>query len=450
MNKQKKLLVMLAALVLVSAVTVVVVRREETKEKIKNTPATVLEWSDISAVSWSYEGNSYAFQKTDDTWVYPEDTAFPVDQEKMEDLLEQFEDLGAAFTIEDVEDYGQYGLEKPSCTITLTQGEETVTLELGDYSKMDAQRYASLGDSNVYLLSHDPVEDFDIGLSDLIQQDQVPELLNVEAITLSGDQTDSFRKTEGQSLCREDEYFRDSDGGPLDTDLTVNYLKTLESLDFTDYVTYKATEEDLRDCYLDTPAQTVAVTYRPEEGEEAATFTLHLGKAPDESEEKPGQAYARVGDSPILYKISESLYQALTACGYDDLRHQHLFTGDFALAQELTVTLEGSTRVFTYEQQEDQEKAAWYLGEEEADLTAIQTALENLTAETFTQEAPTGKEELSLTVTLDQEGENTLTLTFYRQDGTTMLAQANGKTLCTLPRSQVVTLTEAFNAILLG
>ena len=449
MNKQKKLLAMLAALVLVSAVTVVVVRREETKEKIKNTPATILEWSDITAVSWSYDGNSYAFQKTDDTWVYPEDTAFPVNQEKMKELLSQFEDLGAAFTIEDVEDYGQYGLEKPSCTITLTQGEETRTLELGDYSKMDAQRYASLGDGNVYLLSHDPVEDFDIGLSDLIQQDQVPAFAEVEAITLTGDQTDEFRKTQGQSLCREDEYFRDSDSGPLDTDLTENYLKTLENFSLTDYVTYKATEEDLKNCYLDTPAQTVTVTYRPEEGEEAATFTLHLGKAPDESEEEPGQAYARVGDSPILYKISESQYEALTACGYDDLRHQNLFTGDFSLAKELTVTLEGSTRVFTYEEQ-DHEEPAWYLGEEQVDLTDIQTALENLTAEAFTQEAPTGKEELSLTVKLDQEGENTLTLTFYRQDGTTVLAQANGKSLCTLPRAQVVTLTESFNAILLG
>lgn len=449
MNKQKKLLVMLAALVLVSAVTVVVVRREETKEKIKNTPATILEWSDISAVSWSYEGNSYAFQKNDDTWVYPEDTAFPVDQEKIEELLAQFEDLGAAFTIEDVEGYGQYGLEKPSCTITLTQGEETRTLELGDYSKMDAQRYASLGDGNVYLLSHDPVEDFDVGLSDLTQQDQVPAFAEVEAITLTGDQTGVFRKTQGQSLCQEDEYFRDSDGGPLDTDLTENYLYTLENFSLTDYVTYKATEEDLKNCYLDAPAQTVTVTYKPEEGDTAQEFTLHLGKAPDESEEEPGQAYARVGDSPILYKISESQYQALTACGYDDLRHQNLFTGDFSLAKELTVTLEGSTRVFTYEEQ-DQEEPAWYLGEEQVDLKDIQTALKNLTAETFTTEAPTGKEELSLTVKLDQEGENTLTLTFYRQDGTTVLAQANGKTLCTLPRSQVVTLTESFNAILLG
>lgn len=61
--------------------------------------------------------------------------------------------------------------------------------------------------------------------------------------------------------------------------MTENYLKTIESLSLTDYVTYKATEEDLKNCYLDAPAQTVTVTYRPEEGDTAQEFTLHLGKA---------------------------------------------------------------------------------------------------------------------------------------------------------------------------
>ena len=45
MNRQKKLLLLLAVLVLASAVTLVVVKREEKKEIIKNTPASVLEWS---------------------------------------------------------------------------------------------------------------------------------------------------------------------------------------------------------------------------------------------------------------------------------------------------------------------------------------------------------------------------------------------------------------------
>ena len=100
MKRQKKLLLLLGLLVIVSAVTLGVMKQEEHKEKIKNTPATVLEMKDIDSVSWDYNDASYAFRKEDGTWVYDADTAFPVDPEKMDDLLSQFASLGAAFTIE--------------------------------------------------------------------------------------------------------------------------------------------------------------------------------------------------------------------------------------------------------------------------------------------------------------------------------------------------------------
>lgn len=453
MNRQKKLLLLLAVLVLASAVTLVVVKREEKKEVIKNTPATILEWTDIDSVSWEYEDTSLAFQKQDDAWVYPADEAFPVDQEKMEALLEQFSDLGAAFTIEEVEDYGQYGLTNPICTITLTQGEETVELKLGDYSQMDSQRYASLGDGNVYLLSHDPLDEFDTDLSGLIQNDQVPDLETVQSISVSGEKTDSFTRNEaGQSLCDDDLYFRDSDGGALDTSLVESYLRSLQSLTLEDYVTYNATEQELQDCLLDSPAQTVTVTYTQEEQTEEQTFTLHLAKEEDKSEDEPGQAYARVGDSPILYRITNAEYKALTACGYDDLRHQQVFPADFTQADSLTVTLDGETATLEYRQPEDDKNAdpAWYLGETEVDLTQVQTALENLTIDEFTTAAPTGKQELQLTVHLDREGIQETTVTLYRLDGTQMLAQVDGKSLGYLPRTQAVALIEALNTILLG
>ena len=194
MNKQKKLLLLVSVLVLASAITLVVVKHEDTKEKIKNTPATILEWTEIDGVSWEYNGASYAFQKKDDAWTYPADTAFPVDGDKMNALLEQFGALGAAFTIEEVEDYGQYGLEKPICTITLTQGDGETTLTLGDYSQMDGERYASLGDGNVYLLSHDPLEEFDTDLTGLIQNDEIPDFDTLETLTVSGEKNDRFTR----------------------------------------------------------------------------------------------------------------------------------------------------------------------------------------------------------------------------------------------------------------
>ena len=53
------------------------------------------------------------------------DAAFPVDEEKIQERLELFRAFGVSFIIEDVEDYGQYGLDKPICTICLSTADET-------------------------------------------------------------------------------------------------------------------------------------------------------------------------------------------------------------------------------------------------------------------------------------------------------------------------------------
>lgn len=450
MNRQKKLLLLLGVLVLTSALTLGVMRQEEHKEKIKNTPATVLELTDIDSVSWDYDGQSYAFHKEEAQWTCDADEAFPVDPEKMEDLLEQFTSLGAAFTIEAPEDLGQYGLKSPQCTIRLTQGEQTVELLLGDYSQMDSQRYASLGDGNVYLLSHDPLEEFDTDLSGLILQDEIPQFGTVENITLSDG--DSFTRDEdGVGFDDDDLYFRDSDGGALDTDRVKAFVKNLQNTSLTDYVTYNATREDLESCYLASPARTVTLTYVPDEedaGEQ--TFTLHLGKEPDKSEDEPGQAYVRVGDSPILYRVSDTTYEALNACTYNDLRHKDVFCADFAQATAMTVTMDGTTREFTKQTPEDGDEAVWMLDGEEVDLSDVETALKCLTAEEFTTNAPADKQELTVTVQLDREGPSEMTIALYRQDGKQSLAQLNGKSLCYLRRADAVSLMEALNEILLG
>ncbi|MBS6398247.1 MAG: DUF4340 domain-containing protein [Clostridiales bacterium] len=51
-------------------------------------------------------------------------------------MLEQFQEFGVSFIIEDVEDYGQYGLDDPVCTIKLETGDESYEILLGDFSKM--------------------------------------------------------------------------------------------------------------------------------------------------------------------------------------------------------------------------------------------------------------------------------------------------------------------------
>lgn len=186
----------------------------------------------MTALSWINEEGTWSFTK-DETWTYDGDAAFPVDEGKINDLLSQFQSFGAAFTIENVENFSQYGLDKPVCTIDLTAGEKHYTLQLGDFSKMDEERYISIGDGNAYLAVHDPMEEFGAVLRDMILDDAVPEFDTAQEIRFAGLENYTItRDEEAKSLCESDVYF--TDGKPLDTDNVDSLLKQIKNLSLTD------------------------------------------------------------------------------------------------------------------------------------------------------------------------------------------------------------------------
>lgn len=79
----------------------------------------------------------------------------------------------------------------------------------------------------------------------------------------------------------------------------------------------------------------------------------------------------------------------------------------------------------------------------------LQSALEGLSAASFTDESPDGKEEIALTVTLDNENVQEVEIELYRCDGEQCLAVVDGRSVSLVPRSSVVDLIEAINAIVL-
>lgn len=423
MKRAKRLYVLLGVLVVVCIAAFAVVKHEERQEEIRNSGEIVLEIDPetVDALSWEYESESLAFHK-DETWQYDEDAAFPVSEEKIQELLESFQALEAAFIIKEVTDYSQYGLDNPVCTIHLSAGEEDYEIKLGNYSTMDSQRYLSTGDGNVYLVEDDPMEDYEITIRDMIANDETPSFGQVTGIQFEG--ADSYQvvyqeysEESPYTYCSEDVYFRQEgeDLKPLDTNLVESYLSGIENLTLDNYMTYQAGTEDLSQYGLDAPELTVTVTYTPEEDEEgeSQTFTLHISRSPEEraaaendtaseeDEEEEITAYARVGDSEIVYQITGESYEKLIAAGYDDLRHKEALTADFTQVTGLDITLEGS--VYNLTSEGSGEDKTFRFGEEEVDVADLQSALEGLTADSFTQEEPTQKEEIALTVYLDSE-----------------------------------------------
>ncbi len=470
MRKATKLYALLGVLLVVCIAAFAVSRYEEKKEQIKNSGEVILEipTDSVTALSWTNESGTFSFTK-DETWVYDDDNAFPVDEEKINDLLEQFTSFAAAFAIDDVEDYAQYGLDEPICTIHITAGEESYTVELGDFSKMDEQRYVSIGDGKAYLVSHDPLDEFDAVLRDMILDDTIPEFDTAEQIEFSGSENYTIiRDEDGKSICADDIYF--TDGQPLDTDNVDTVLSAIQSLSLTNYVSYNVTDEELTTFGLDAPELTVKMEYstRDDDGnvEDSGTLLLRISRNPEEVaayeeavEKDEGDlpdvtCYVRVGQSQIVYEISQSVYDQLTAVSYDTLRHQKLFTADFDTVTSIDVALSGENYTFTYNPPEDKDdedaEGTWTYNDEEFDVYDLRTALRAISASSFTDETPTGQEEISLTVHLDNEDFPTFTLMLYRLDGTSCIAAVDGKTVALVSRSQTVDLIEAVNELTLG
>ena len=467
MRKAKKLYILLGVLLALCAAAFAVSRYEAQKEQIKNSGEVILAipTDSVTALSWTNGSGTFSFTKGE-AWGYDADADFPVDSDKVRELLSQFSSFTATFAIDDAEDYAQYGLEDPVCTIHITAGEESYTVELGDFSKMDEQRYVSIGDGKVYLVSEDPYDSYSAVLRDMIHNDTIPSFNTASRLTFSGEENYTIVRDEnGKSIDPDDMYF--VDGKPVDTTNVSSYLSVLRSLSLTEYVSYNVSAEELSKFGLDEPDLTVELAYivKDSDGNETGTgsLTLHISQNPEEAAayeeavqknlaELPDvTCYVRVDQSHIVYKVSQDVYDQLTDVSYNTMRHQALFTADLDTVTGMDVSLNGESYTFTYTPPTgEDDEGSWTYAGKEFDGDALVTALRSLSASGFTSETPTGKEEISLTVHLDNADFPTFTLTLYRCDGTSCIAAVDGEIVALVSRSKTVDLIEAVNELTLG
>lgn len=499
MKRNKRLLIMAAILVVVCIATFALTRYEEKQEQIRTSDEIVLRIpaDTVQSLSWEYSGGgSLAFNKTDEGWKYQDDEAFPVSEDKVMTILENFVEYGVTFVISDVTDYAQYGLDDPEAILHLATGEQSFDIKMGAFSKMDQQRYIDIGDGNVYLVGEDPMEYIDSSLSSMIHHDDTPGFETVVDITFAGAENYTVVRTDESTDTydpEDDIYFVELDGKtvPLDTAKVRTYLNTVTSLDLLDYVTYNATEEELQTYGLDDPMLSVTVNYTytetDEDGEEITvsdTCIFHIGENPEEraasdaAVEEGNEAtavtkYVRIGDSQIVYTMDDADFAILKAAAYNDLRHGEVFWADFTTVSRIDIVLEGNEHTLISELNGDEERV-WYYGEdaltpaatgetadsteetqaavepEALDISTVEAALLNLTAESFTDELPTEVEEIGLILHLGNENFPAVEVRLYRYDGSFCLAVVDGESVSLVTRSSVMELVEAVQAIVLN
>ena len=468
MKRLKRIGILAAVLAVLCIATALLTLFEEKQEQIlaSDTVIFTLSPDSVQSLRWQYDDGQLSFQKTDDGWRYDGDSAFPVSTDKINGILERFQSFGAQFIISHVEDYGQYGLDEPECTVELKTDSKTYTIRLGTFSLLDQQRYVDIGDGNVYLVSDDPMDSLYTSLSDMIAHDSLPSLSYVTGLQFSGSHNYSIARNEENDLSysADDIWFteRNSKSVPLNTAAVTQYLNTVASLDLLEYVTYAATETELESFGLNDPELTVALNYSYENSDgstTAETVKLHISQNPaeklaaqqaDEDSAPTVTKYVRLGDSPIVYILDDVDYGILAAAGYNDLRHGELFWGDTEQITKMEILLEGETHLLTSTPGEGEDALrTWSFSGEDVDASGVLSALSALTAESFTDAKPSGKEEIQLTLTLDSQTVPTVTIHLFRQDGAVCLAQLDGQTVSYVSRSAAVSLIEAIQSIVL-
>ena len=261
---------------------------------------------DISEISFSYEGETMDFVKTDNVWTYAEDGDFPLDTSYLTALETSLKSLTALRSFENVEGDAAYGLEDPALWVTAkTTGGDEVRIDIGDAT--GSNYYARLADDDlIYAIASTLVTKLSYSLMDLAEPETLPTLTeaDIETVTLeSASGTLNLRKTaevtqenvltdtgevddDGNAIYEtttEDVttyiWEKETDSGwvtlPEDGTTLSDLVSELTGLAFAACYDYKATDEDLAACGLAEPAYCLTITYS------AGEMTLLIGNAVD-------------------------------------------------------------------------------------------------------------------------------------------------------------------------
>ena len=254
-------------------------KESESEETDESQEILSLASDDIKSIKFVIDKKEVTFEKDGDTWVKSDESAFPVDQDKIDDLASAFRSVTAARTLENVEDPSEYELDQPENTITVTttDGESTV-IQLGMENDSTNQEYIDLNkdSSTVYVVSNSTFSSFEGSLYDFAQSGTFPTIdsSTVSKITVnenSGSTPASYvvEKDENNFWEVTGETNGDGENGKTETEKAdsakaTSLASALSSMAYSSYVNYNCEDDELSQYGLDKPYAEIIADYQEE------------------------------------------------------------------------------------------------------------------------------------------------------------------------------------------
>ena len=190
MKKQKIQMLVIVVILLLCIVAYFLATRyakqQEQRDKDSETQGqvnlTVIDPDDVDAFSYIADGTTYSYTKNKDTWTCENDTSLKMDADSIATLLGNLKKITAAEAIDDYDSIADYGLDQPQNTITVTCGNETTTIDIGDYNEMLQEYYIKIsGDDKIYLADSTLKDVFSKKPDTMVQQEESTETESVDS-----------------------------------------------------------------------------------------------------------------------------------------------------------------------------------------------------------------------------------------------------------------------------
>lgn len=190
MKKQKIQMLVIVVILLLCIVAYFLAARyakqQEQRDKDSETQGqvnlTVIDPDDVDAFSYIADGTTYSYTKNKDTWTCENDTSLKMDADSIATLLGNLKKITAAEAIDDYDSIADYGLDQPQNTITVTCGNETTTIDIGDYNEMLQEYYIKIsGDDKIYLADSKLKDAFSKKPDTMVQQEESTETESVDS-----------------------------------------------------------------------------------------------------------------------------------------------------------------------------------------------------------------------------------------------------------------------------
>ena len=169
-KKQRQMIGMLLALVALVAAFLGIRQYNKNASSAtsttEDTQETVLDVNsdDITSFSYVYEGETYAFEKKDETWYYTDDHSLILNQERIKAMILKVAPLKADQVIENVAD--------PERTIQYETADRSVIINVGNLNSMTSQYYIAFpSEMKVYVVATNVVTGFNYTLEDLVEEE---------------------------------------------------------------------------------------------------------------------------------------------------------------------------------------------------------------------------------------------------------------------------------------